>query len=117
MDDTVGFETGNDFGDDNEEFYKVSALFEPNNELSIRLNADYHEVDEAGQGTRVINDGLAGAFVVAAATTDAFGFNAVSNQQDSTPAIIANETNLNGTVSYDFGDINFTSITSYRTKN
>ena len=114
LDDTVGFETGNDFGDDNEEFYKVSALFEPNNELSIRLNADYHEVDEAGQGTRVINDGLAGSFVVAAATTDAFGFNAVSNQQDSTPAIIANETNLNGTVSYDFGDINFTSITSYR---
>ena len=127
--DTVGFETGNDFADDDEEFYKVSALFEPNDQLSIRLNADYHEVDEAGQGTRVLHDGFLDLNVavpnlvpvsgvaftnVAVSTINDENFNAVSNQQDSTPAVIANETNLNGTISYDFGNFNVTSITSYR---
>ena len=126
--DTVGFETGTDFADDDEEFYKVSALFEPNDQLSIRLNADYHSVDEAGQGTRVSNDGFldlnslgfvpapGSAFTLVAATTNAeeFGPLSVSHQQDFEPRVEANETNLNGTISYDFGDINFTSITSYR---
>ena len=126
--DNVGFLTGNDFGDDDEVFYKASALFEPNDQLSIRVNADYHEVDEAGQGTRVLNDGFLdlsllgiplppGAVftnVALATNTDAFGPLAVSNQQDSTPEVIANESNINATVAYDFGGVNFTSITSYR---
>ncbi len=128
--DTEGFETGNDFGDDDEVFYKASALFEPNDQLSIRVNADYHEVDEAGQGTRVINDGFLDLNVVVpglvpvpgvaftniavSTNTDANGPLAVSNQQNSTPAVIANEANLNATISYDFGPVNLSSITSYR---
>ena len=129
LNDPDGFETGNDLADDDEVFYKASALFEPNDQLSIRLNADYHEVDEAGQGTRVLNDGFLDLNVVLPAVfdpgavftniavstnTDANGFFAVSNQQDSVPEVLADEFNLNGTVSYDFGDFNFTSITSYR---
>ena len=128
--DTVGVLTGVDFADDDEVFYKASALFEPNDQLSVRVNADFHKVEELGQGTRVLNDGILDLNLVVPAffttpgvvftnvavstNTDVHGANAVSHQQDEAPQTDADETNINATISYDFGDINLTSITSYR---
>lgn len=115
LDDTIGTLTGDKFGDDEEDFYKISALFEPNEQLSIRVNADYHEVDEAGQGTRVLNDGRIFGFLdIALLTPTELGPFAAAQQQLASPSITANETNLNATVSYDVGGVNLTSITSYR---
>ena len=113
--DTVGTRTGDEFGDDNEDFYKISALFEPNDQLSIQVNADYHEVHEAGQGTRVLNDGRIFGFLdIALQTPLELGPFAASQQQFATPSLDADETNINATVSYDFGNVTLESITSYR---
>ena len=119
--------TGNEFADDDEVFYKASALWEPNDQLSIRANIDYHEVDESLQGTQVLNTGALPIafdevtgdpflfFQVAVPTpVEEFGFRAVSNQAGTIPFLNAEEFNINATVSYDFGAVNFTSITSYR---
>ena len=119
--------TDDEFFDDNEVFYKASVLWEPSDQLSIRANVDYHEVDEAGQGTRVLNNGaldlsLVGvpvppgvAFLpVAVQTPPELGIFAVSNQQFSSPFVRADEFNVNATVSYDFGGALLESITSYR---
>ena len=123
-------DTDQEFADDNEEFYRLSALWEPNERLSIRINADYHEVDESIQGTQVLNVGgldlsLVGVpvppdtlFTSVAIPTPIndpeFGFRAVSHQQDSVPNLEAEEYNINGTIIYDFDSFTFTSITSYR---
>ena len=55
--DGVTTETGQEFATDNEVFYRASVLYEPSDELSIRVNADYHETDEFIQGSRVLNVG------------------------------------------------------------
>ena len=113
--DTVGTLTGDEFGDDDEVFYKASALYEPNDQLSIQVNADYHEVDEAGQGTRVLNDGRIFGFLdIALQTPPELGPFAAAQQQQASPSLTANESNINATVSYDFGGITLESITSYR---
>lgn len=116
--DTVGFRTGTEFADDDEVFYRASALFEPNEQLSIRVNADYHEVDEAGSINRVINDGLLFGFIpIAIQTLPANDIFASSHQQDYAPTLIAEETNLNATIAYDFGNVTLESITSFREQN
>ena len=115
LEDTVGTLTGDEFGDDDEVFYKASALFEPNDQLSIQINADYHEVEEAGQGTRVLNDGRIFGFLdIALQTPTNLGPFAASQQQFASPSIDADETNINATVTYDFGNVTLESITSYR---
>ncbi len=115
LEDTVGTITGDEFGDDNEDFYKISALFEPNDQLSVQINADHHEVEETGQGTRVLNDGRIFGFLdIALQTPPALGPFAAAQQQFATPSLVADETNINATVSYDFGNVTFESITSYR---
>ena len=122
LSDTEGTLTGDEFADDGEVFYKVSGLYEPNDQLSIRLNADYHEVDESLQGSRILNDGTLdltflapGLFIpVAVQTPPALGPFAAAQQQFTSPFLDANETNYNGTLIYDFGGVTLTSITSYR---
>ena len=119
--------TDTEFFDDNEEFYKASLLWEPTDQLSVRINADYHEVDESGQGTRVLNNGaldlsLVGvpvppgtAFLpVAVQTPLELGPFAVSNQQFEDPRVAADEFNINATIAYDLGFALFESISSYR---
>ena len=118
--------TGDEFADDGEVFYKASVLFEPNDQLSVRMNVDYHEVDESLQGNRILNDGpldlgpIIGipsgiAFLpVAVATPTALGPFAASQQQLTEPTLDADEFNINATINYDFGAVNLTSITSYR---
>lgn len=118
FDDPTSEPTGNEFSDDDEIFYRASALYEPNDQLSIRLNADYHEVDENGAGTVVLNNGPLpigpGVFLPIAVATLNDDFFAVSDQRPFDPRQEANETNLNATITYDFGGITFESVTSYR---
>ena len=112
--DLVGFETGNDFADDDEEFYRISALYEPSEDFSIRLNADYHEVDEQGSIQRVLNDdGIGGVVALATLSDDFFAASDFPNLGVD-PFVEAQEVNLNATIKYNFGNILFESITSYR---
>lgn len=112
--DLVGFETGNDFADDDEEFYRISALYEPSEDFSIRLNADYHEVDEQGSIQRVLNDdGIGGVVALATLDDDFFAASDFPNLGVD-PFVEAEEVNLNATIKYNFGNILFESITSYR---
>ena len=48
--------SGLDLGDDNEAFLRGSLLVEPNDRLSVRINADYHDVDENGAIIRALID-------------------------------------------------------------
>ena len=117
--DGVTTETGQEFSSDDEIFYRASVLFEPTDALSIRVNADYHETDEFIQGARVLNTGalpLGGGlfFPIAVPTDPAFGQFAASQQFDDDPTLNADETNINATIKYDFGDVTLESITSYR---
>ena len=117
--DGVTSETGQEFATDNEVFYRASVLYEPSDELSIRVNADYHETDEFIQGSRVLNIGalpLDGGlfFPIAVPTDPAFGQFAASQQFGTPPTLFADETNINATVKYDFGVAQLESITSYR---
>ena len=117
--DLVGVETGRDFADDDELFIRGSALFEPNDQLSIRVNADYHDVDEAGSINRVLNDGILVIVpgvveIPIALATPGDSIFAAADQQPFEPSLIAEEFNINATVSYDFGPVLFESITSYR---
>ena len=123
-------DTDQEFADDNEEFYRLSALWEPSERLSIRVNADYHEVNESIQGTQVLNvggldlslvgvpvppDSLFTSVAIPTPLNDPeFGFRSVSHQQDTVPNLDAEEYNINGTIIYDFDTFTFTSITSYR---
>ena len=106
--------TGREFADDNEEFYKASLLLEPSDRLSIRANVDYHEVDEAGSIQRVLRDGFIGTFQIADITPGDDIFLAADNRLVDTPEVTAEEFNINGTVEYDFGWADLTSVTSYR---
>lgn len=116
--DLTAIPTGAEFNDDNEKFIRGSLLIEPNDKLSIRLNADYLEVDEAGTAHRVLNDGIifGGAFAIALATT-ADDFYGASHPRPDNPTLIADEFNLNGTVTYDFENFTLESITSFREQN
>ena len=119
--DGVTTETGDDFADDDEIFYRAGLLLEPTDALSVRINADYHETDEAIQGVRVLNIGaldLGGLFFPIAVPTDPeFGFFAASQQLGTEPSLEADEFNINATVKYDFGAVALESITSYREQN
>ena len=117
--DGVTSETGQEFATDNEVFYRASVLYEPSDELSIRVNADYHETDEFIQGSRVLNIGalpIGGGlfFPIAVPTDPEFGQFAASQQFGTPPTLFADETNINATVKYDFGVAQLESITSYR---
>jgi len=109
--------SGLDLADDDELFYKASFLVEPNDKVSIRLNADYHEVDENGSGIRA----LIPFFPIAQPIPETDDFfqaadfnNAIVAPVTIENGVVADETNLNGTVKVDLGFAELTSVTSYR---
>jgi len=109
--------SGLDLADDDEIFYKASLLVEPNDKVSIRLNADYHEVDENGAGIRA----LIPFFPIAQPIPESDDFfqaadfdNAIVAPVTIPNGTVADETNLNGTVTVDLGFAELTSVTSYR---
>ena len=111
-----GTNSGLDLSDDDEEFFRASLLIEPNDVWSIRVNADYHEVDENGSLVRA----LIPAFPIAQPPMNT-GFVTGVNFNDGIvlphserPSVTADETNINATVNVSLGIGELTSITSYR---
>ena len=111
-----GSNSGLDLSDDDEQFFRASLLVEPNDIWSLRVNADYHEVDENGSLVRA----LIPFFPIAQPPTNA-GFVTGVNFNDGVvlphspnPSVTAEETNINATIKVNLGIGELTSITSYR---
>ena len=109
--------SGLDLGDDNEAFLRGSLLVEPNDRLSVRINADYHDVDENGAIIRALID----AFPIASPVDASEDFFLGADFDDAFFAPItipngveADEFNINGTVKADLGFAELTSVTSFR---
>lgn len=117
-----GSDSGFDLADDDEEFFRASFLYKPSDDFSLRINADTHDVDENGALSRALLPGAIVPGVIFAAlppTTDEFlvGSNFDDGQllpNSDSPAVTADETNINATIEANLGFANLTSITSYR---
>ncbi|MEP0190404.1 MAG: TonB-dependent receptor [Erythrobacter sp.] len=105
------FLTGRPLADDDEVFLRGSLLVEPSDNVSIRINADYHEVDESTSIFRSLRSAAGGFIALESTNPDFF----VGNDfRDDAPFAISDEFNINATVDIDLGGVNLTSITSYR---
>ena len=103
--------TGRELANDDELFLRGSVLVEPSDTLSIRINADYHEVDESGSIFRGLRTVLGGFIQVASLNPD---FYVGNDFRDEAPFAVSDEFNINATISADLGGVELTSITSYR---
>lgn len=103
--------TGRELADDNEFFLRGSMLFEPSDGFSIRVNADYHDVDESTSIFRSLRSALGGAVALESTNPDIY----VGNDfRADAPFARSDEFNINATVDVDIGAATLTSITSYR---
>ena len=117
-----GSDSGFDLGDDDEEFFRASFLYQPSDDFSLRINADTHDVDENGGVIRALLPGAIVPNVLFAAlppATDEFFVGANFNDgqllpHSDEPEVTADETNINATIEANLGFANLTSITSYR---
>ena len=112
--DSSGNRTGREFGDDDEEFFKASYLYKPNDNLSLRVNADHHTVDENGGVVRVLNTGLLFGFIPIATQSPGDDLFESADLREGQPEVSAEETNINATLEVDLGFADLTSVTSYR---
>ena len=103
--------TGRELANDNELFLRGSILVEPNEAFSIRLNADYHEVDESTSIFRSLRSALGGFVALESTNPD---FYVGNDFRDDAPFAVSDEFNINATINIDFGGAELTSITSYR---
>ncbi|MEP3050876.1 MAG: TonB-dependent receptor [Erythrobacter sp.] len=121
-----------ELADDNELSLRGSVLFEPTDTFSLRINANYKEVDEAP----VIQRGLENVFLpieVAPGVFIQFPLALASISQDPfegdffagtaggrplrRPFARSDEFNINATATLDIGAATLTSVTSYREQN
>ncbi len=106
--------TGRELADDDEIFLRGSLLFEPNDALSIRINADYHTVDESTSIFRSLRSAGGGFIALESTNPDIY----VGNDfRADAPFARSDEYNINGTIDLDLGGASLTSITSYRKQN
>ncbi|MEP2735975.1 MAG: TonB-dependent receptor [Erythrobacter sp.] len=103
--------TGRDLADDDELFLRGSLLVEASDNVSIRLNADYHEVDESTSIFRSLSTVLGGFIQVESQNPD---FYVGNDFRAEAPFAISDEFNINATIDVDLGGVSLTSITSYR---
>ncbi|MBV7267528.1 TonB-dependent receptor [Erythrobacter ani] len=108
------FLTGNELADDNEVFLRGSLLIEPTGNVRIRINADYHDVDETGSIFRSLRSAGGGFIALESTNPDIFVGNVF---RDEAPFTVAEEYNINATIEIDFDAATLTSITSYRDQN
>lgn len=109
----TGALTGQELADDDEFFLRAGLLFVPNEDLTIRINADYHEVDERGTIFRSNKDALGGFLAFESTNPDFYVGNDAPGTQNTTTA---DEFNINATINYDLGWGVLDSITSYRSQ-
>lgn len=116
----IGAGTGRELADDNEIFLRGSLLFEPSDTFSIRINADYHDVDESTSIFRSLRSASLdlGFFVlpIAIETTDP-NFYVGNDFRAEAPFARSDEFNINATAALDLGGATLESITSYRQQN
>lgn len=116
-----------DLADDDEFTLRASALFKASDSLSVRINADYKEVDEAPVIQRGLEDVtiqfelFPGFFIpvpLAAASLSSDPFNgdfwAGAGRDIREPFARSEELNVNATTTLDIGDMTLTAISSYR---
>lgn len=105
---------GTKLNDRNRYSIKGQLLFEPNEDLSIRLIGDYDELDEVCCYTPNIVNGPTSSAITAAGgavINDPFGFRTAL---DKNPTNEISNSGISAQVDYDFGDITLTSITAQR---
>ncbi len=106
-----GLTSGRQLADDNELTLRASVLFEPTDKVSLRINADYHDQDEAGPIIRSLRSVFGGFLALKTADPDIY----VGNDLGISPSFTrSKDWNLNGTLSVDLGGATLNSITSYR---
>ena len=106
-----GAVTGRELADDNEVTYRASLLFEPNDRVAIRMNADYHDVDENGSIFRSLTTVLGGFVTQESTDPDLY----VGLELGTVPQFAkSEETNVNVTATIEFENFTLESITSYR---
>ena len=106
-----GLGTGRELADDSELALRGSILFKPNGNVSLRINADYHDQDEAGPIIRSLRSVFGGFLALETADPDFY----VGNDLGTSPSFTkARDWNLNGTLTIDFGGATLNSTTSYR---
>lgn len=103
--------TGRELADDDELFLRGSLLIEPSDAVSIRVNADYHEVDESTSIFRSLRSALGGFIALESTNPD---FYVGNDFRADAPFAVSDEFNINATISVDLGGAELTSITSYR---
>lgn len=105
---------GTKLNDRNRYSIKGQLLFEPTQDLSIRLIGDYDMLDEVCCYTPNIVNGPTSAAITAAGgvvITDPFGFR---TSLDKNPTNEISNSGISAQVDYDFGNITLTSITAQR---
>jgi len=115
-----GSTTGRELADDNEIFLRGSLLYEPSDSFSIRINADYHDVDESTSIFRSLRSASLdlGFFILPIAIkTDNPDFYAGNDFRAEAPFARSDEFNINATAILDLGGASLESITSYRKQN
>jgi len=116
----VGAPAGRELADDNEIFLRGSLLFEPSQAFSVRVNADYHEVDESTSIFRSLRTAVLDlGFIVIPIALETPGTDIyVGNDfRPEAPFARSDEFNINTTVGIELGGANLESITSYRKQN
>jgi len=116
----IGAGTGRELADDNELFLRGSLLFEPSDTFSIRVNADYHDVDESTSIFRSLRSAFLDlGFIVIpiALKTPGDDFYVGNDFRAEAPFARSDEFNINATATVDLGGANLQSITSYREQN
>ncbi len=103
--------TGRELADDDELFLRGSLLVEPSDAVSIRINADYHEVDESTSIFRSLVSALGGFIALESTNPD---FYVGNDFRDDAPFAVSDEFNINAAINLDLGAVSLTSITSYR---
>ena len=110
--------SGNEVGNDDETFVKASLLIEPSDKVSIRINADNHEVDERGSIVRAQLSAFPIAQSIEDVITDFHQGNDFNNSvvlpHSDRNNTLAEETNVNATVEVDLGFAQLTSVSGYR---
>lgn len=112
--------TGRELADDNEIFLRGSLLFEPSETFSIRINADYHDVDESISIFRALRSASLdlGFFVLPIQIrSDNPNIYAGNDFRAEAPFARSDEFNINATATIALGDATLQSITSFREQN
>lgn len=103
--------TGNELADDDEVFLRASMKAELTDSLTIRLNGDYHKVDESTSIFRSLRSVLGGFIALESTNPD---FYVGNDFRADAPFAKSSEYNFNATVTLDLGGAELTSITSWR---